>query len=102
MKKVVLGLALMGFAVPSAAHAGDRYESRSHDRARVGISINLGSGHRHHHHHRAPVVRHRPVIVDAHRDVVVHDEYGDHVVVREHRPRVYDYHDVYVPRRGHH
>lgn len=112
MKKALLGFVLMGLAPAAVASAGDRsdryegrsdryegrsdrYEGRSHGGARVGISVNLRSGHRNRHHDRAPVIRHRGVVVDSHNEVLVHDEYGDHAVIIEHRPRVYDHHEVY-------
>lgn len=110
MKKALLGFVLMGLAPVAVASAGDRshryegrsdrYEGRSHGGARVGISVNLRSGHRNRHHDRAPVIRHpvirhRAVVVDSHNEVLVHDEYGDHAVITEHRPRVYDHHEGY-------
>ena len=98
MKKALLGLIVMSLMPAAAADAADRRETRAHGGANVGISVRLGSGHSdrpRRHHHRAAVVRHRPVVVDTHEDVVVHDEYGDHVVVTEHRPRAYDRHEVY-------
>lgn len=98
MKTALLGFVLMGLAPAAVASAGDRYESRSHGGARFGLSINLGSRHSDRHH--APVVRHRPVVVDEHREVIVHDEYGDHAVVTEHRPVVVDRHDTYYSGNG--
>lgn len=109
MKKALLGLIVMGLMPVAAADAADRRETRGHGGASVGISVRLGAGHsdRARRHHRPAVIRHRPVVVDTHEEVVVHDEYGDHAVVTEHRPRVYDRHEVYDDGghrsyRGHH